>query len=256
MTSDPYSSFPLVDSAIGTRLMLAFIASPQALQQRLRPPWQIGPVPVFSALGLSEQHQPNLLLIFHHLLLDQDAQGRALTDSGFRFVVFNIPAANPDTGEQGLVHFRMFTGGAIPGRYGDALPARVTHEYHLMEDNHASSISETFHVDPEAGGTLELHLAYRRGPLVRQVADRPNFPLWTTADPRILRVYQEDSVLELLRNDAAGLNLTQELTFRSTVPELADLFDGSEQLVAILGNPYYARKVFSPTIDHADHQEK
>jgi hypothetical protein len=101
-----------------------------------------------------------------------------------------------------------------------------------------------------------LSLAYRRGPLVRQVGDRPNFPLWTTADPRILRVYQEDSVLELLRNDAAGLNLTQELTFRSTVPELADLFDGSEQLVAILGNPYYTRKVFSPAIDYADHQEK
>jgi hypothetical protein len=40
------------------------------------------------------------------------------------------------------------------------------------------------------------------------------------------------------------------------VPELADLFDGSEQLVAILGNPYYTRKVFSRTIDHADHQEK
>ncbi len=256
MTSDPYSSYQQVDSAIGTRLMLAFIASPQALQQRLRPPWQIGPLSALSALGLPEQDQPNLLLIFHHLLLDQDTQGQALTDSGFRFVVFNIPVANPDTGEQGLMHFRMFTGGAIPGRYRDARPARVRHEYHLVEDSTASSIKEAFHVHPEAGGTIELHLTYERGPLLRQTADRPNFPLWTTANPNIVRVYQEDSVLEILRNDAAGLNLTQELIFRSTVPELADLFDGSEQLVAILGNPYYARKVFSPAIDYADHQEK
>jgi hypothetical protein len=43
------------------------------------------------------------------------------------------------------------------------------------------------------------------------------------------------------------------LTFRSTVPELAELFDGSERLVAILGNPNYARKVYSPTLDYADH---
>ena len=33
---------------------------------------------------------------------------------------------------------------------------------------------------------------------------------------------------------------------RSTVPELADLFDGDERLVGILGNPYYTRRVFSP----------
>jgi hypothetical protein len=33
------------------------------------------------------------------------------------------------------------------------------------------------------------------------------------------------------------------------VPELADLFDGRERLVAILSNPYYARKVFSPGME-------
>jgi hypothetical protein len=256
MTTNHLSSYPLVDAAVGTRLLLGFIGTPHTLQQRLRPPWQLASLSTFSALGIPEQEQPNLLLIFHHLLLDQDAQGQTQADSGLRFVVFNIPAANPETGEQGLVHFRLFTGGAIPGRYGDALPAQVTHEYHLLEDSHASSIKEAFQVNPEAGGTLELSLAYRRGPLVRQVADRPNFPLWTVADPRIVRVYQEDSVLEILRNDVTGLNLTQELTFRSTVPELADLCDGSERLVAILGNPYCTRKVYSPAIDHADHQEK
>jgi hypothetical protein len=204
MTSDPYSSYPLVDSAIGTRLMLAFIASPQALQQRLRPPWQIGPLSALSALGLPEQDQPNLLLIFHHLLLDQDAQGQALTDSGYRFVVFNIPAANPNTGEQGLMHFRMFTQGAIPGRYRDALPARVRHKYHLVEDSSVTCIKEAFHVHPEAGGTIELQLTYQRGPLLRQTADRPNFPLWTTADPSIMRVYQEDRCVSCAEGRTCG----------------------------------------------------
>ena len=238
MTSNQYSSYPLADTAVGTRLLLGFIVSPRALQQRLRSPWQIAPLPAFSALGVPEQDQPNLLLIFHHLLLDQDAQGRTLTESGSRFVVFNVPVANPETGEQGLMHFRMFT--------GDALPARVRHDYHLVEDSATATIREAFQVHPEVGGTIEVHLTYQRGPLLRQVADHPNFPLWTAANPNIVRVYQEDSVLELLRNDATGLNVTQDVTFHSTVPELADLFDGSERLVAILGNPHYTRKVFSP----------
>ncbi len=251
MTSNPYDQYPLVDTAIGTRLLLAFVVSPHAVEQRLRPPWRFAPLPSISAMGLGEQDQPNLLLIFHHLLIDQDAHGRALTTSGFRFVILNIPVANSDTGEQGMMHVRMFTGGAIPGRYRDALPAQVRHEYHLVEDSDGSSIREGFHVHPEAGGALELQLTYQRGQLVRQMADRPNFPLWAAADPHILRVYQEESVLEILRNDAAGLNLTQELTFRSTVPDLADLFDGSERLVAILNYPYHARKVFSPEIEQA-----
>ncbi len=245
MTSN-YSAYPLVDSAVGTRLLLGFTVSACPLQERLRSPWQIAPLPVFSALGLREQDQPNLLLIFHHLLLDQDAQGQALTSSGLRFVVFAIPVTNADTGEKGLMHFRMFTGGAIPGRYRDALPAKVRHEYHLVEESHASSMREAFQVHPEAGGTIELHLTYQRGPLLRQTMDRPTLPFWTTADPSIVRVYQEESVLEIIRNDATGLNLAQDLTFRSTVPELADLFDGNEQLIAIIGNPHYSRKVFSP----------
>jgi hypothetical protein len=246
MITESYDRYPLVDSAVGSRILLAFRVEHRALEQRLRPPWQIAPLPAFAALGLDGPHQPNLALVFHDLLLDQDAQGQVLADSGGRFVVCNIPAAKPDSGEHGLLHFRMFSGGAIPGRYRDALPARVRHDQHIVGDDAAATITESFEVDVATGGTIELRLSYQRGPLLRLAADRPNLPIWTTADPRIVRVYQEDSVVEIVRNEAAGLNLAQELLFRSSVPELADLFDGRERLVAILSYPSYARKVFSP----------
>jgi len=253
MITEQYSRYPQVDSAVGSRILLAFRVAQRALEQRLRPPWQLAPLPAFTALGLDGPHQPNLALVFHDLLLDQDAQGQALADSGGRFVVCNIPAAKPDSGEQGLVHFRMFTGGAIPGRYRDALPARVRHDQHIVGDGAAATITESYQVDVAAGGTIELQLSYQRGPRLRLAADRPNLPIWTTADPGIVRVYQEDSVIEIVRNEAAGLNLTQELLFRSSVPELVDLFDGRERLVAILSNPYYARNVFSPHTEDAGH---
>lgn len=255
MTNNDYRSYPLVDTAVGTRLLLGFIAEAAAVQRRLPPSWQIAPLAAFSAVGLPEEHQPNLLLAFHHLLLDQDAQGRALTDFGSRFLVFDIPARHPDSGEAGLVHFHMFTGGAIPGRYRDAQPAQVTHDYHLVEESASTSSREAYQVHPEAGGLIEVQLAYQRGPLRRQTASSPNFPLWAAADPTIVRVYQEDSVLELLRNDFTGFNRVQDLVFRLSVPTLADLFDGKERLVAIISNPHYMRKVFSPHSDQASREE-
>jgi hypothetical protein len=255
MTSASYDRYPLVDAAIGSRILLAFRVDERALEQRVRPPWQFAPLPAFAALGLSGPHQPNLALVFHDLLLDQDAQGQALADSGGRFVVFNIPAAKPDTGEHGLLHFRMFTGGAIPGRYRDARAARVRHEEHSVGAGAAATITQSYQVDVTAGGTIDLRLSYQRGPLLRLAAIRPNLPIWTTADTRIVRVYQEDSVVEIVRNAAAGLDLAPELLFRSSVPELADLFDGRERLVAILSNPHYARKVFSPGMEDAGHTQ-
>ena len=255
MTTERYSHYPQVDSAVGSRILLAFRVAERALEQRVRPPWQLAPLPALAALGLSGPYQPNLALVFHDLLLDQDAQGQVLADSGGRFVVFNIPAARPDTSEHGLLHFRMFTGGALPGRYRDALPARVRHEEHSVGAGAAATITQSYQVDVAAGGTIELQLSYQRGPLLRLAATGPNLPIWTTADPRIVRVYQEDSVVEVVRNQAAGLDLAQELLFRSSVPELADLFDGRERLVAILSNPYYARKVFSPRTEDAGHMQ-
>lgn len=97
MTPEQYSRYPLVDSAVGSRILLALRVEQRALEQRVRPPWQLAPLPAFAALGLEGPHQPNLVLVFHDLLLDQDTQGQVLTDSGGRFVVFNIPAAKPES---------------------------------------------------------------------------------------------------------------------------------------------------------------
>jgi hypothetical protein len=241
-----YQRYPFVDTAVGNRLLLGFIVNASAIQRRLPAPWRLASLPAFEAIGLPAEQQPNLLLAFHHLLIDQDAQGQVLTEAGSRFLVFDIPASNPDTGERGLLHFLMFTGGAIPGRYRDALPARVKHDYQVVEDHTATTIREAYQIQPEAGGLIEVQLTAQRGILRRQTASSPNFSLWSAVDPTIQRVYQEDSVMELLRNNVTGFNSIQELSFHAEVPALSDLFDGSERLAAVIANPYYMRRVFSP----------
>src|SRR6266542_1015191 len=145
MITEQYSRYPQVDSAVGSRILLAFRVAQRALEQRLRPPWQLAPLRAFTALGLDGPHQPNLALVFHDLVLDQGAHGQALA----------------------------VTGGAIPGRYRDALPARVRHDPHIVGDGAAATITESYQVDVAAGGTIELQLSYQRGPRLRLAADRP-----------------------------------------------------------------------------------
>jgi hypothetical protein len=258
MTSNLYSKYPLVDTTVGTRLLLGFIVPAAALQQRLPHPWQLSSLPAsyLSALGLNAQRLPelpNLQLVFNDYLLNQDAQGRTQTNASERNVAFSISATNPNTGEEGMIHVRSFTGNphAVPGPYCDALPAQVRRDSHVVGEGTSSRVGEHFQLDPEAGGTIDLQLTYERGPLLRMVGDRPAFPEWAAADTRIQRIHQEESLLEVILLDALGINRVQMLKFQMTVPELADLFDGSERLVSIIGNPQYARKIFSPKIEPA-----
>ncbi len=253
MTGNPYSNYFLADSSIGTRLMLGFIAPAAALQQRLPQPWRLSeiPAPYLEALNVHTQKRvamPNVMFVFNDFLLNLDAQRRPRIDSRAHSLGLNIPAINSDTGERGMIHTRLFTDNphGVPGHYNDALPARIRREYHVVGEEAMTTVSEHFQVDPDTGGTLDLQITYNRGMLIRVVGDYPNFPLWSAVDTRIQRVYQEESVLEVIRTDTLGINYVQSMTLQVTIPEFADLFDKSERLVTILGNPHYARKVFSP----------
>ncbi len=82
MTNNLYSSYPLVDTTVGTRLVLGFIVPATALELRLPQPWQLSSLPAsyLSALGLNGERppeQPNLMLVFNDLLLNQEPARRA-----------------------------------------------------------------------------------------------------------------------------------------------------------------------------------
>ncbi len=255
MAQVDYTQFSLVDATLGSRLVLGFQVPAEAIQKRLRAPWKIGATTyhnVFQqALGMAAQ--PNLMLVFNDLILNQDGTGRVQADASARYLGFNIPATNPETGEYGMFHFRIFTGNphSIPGRYYDALYADVRRESRVVGDGSTSTVTEYFRLDPQAGGTIELRLEYRREHLMRLVEDRPTFPVYAALDPRILRVYQEDTLSEVVKDATRNIDQTRDFSFCMTVPEMADLFDGSERLVMMMANPVYGRKTFSSGAEYA-----
>jgi hypothetical protein len=244
----------LVDMASGMRLVAGFAVAADELQRRLPEPWRITfpPASLLASLGVHITGPgtiPNLFLVFNDFLLNQNADGEPSADVSSCYVGFNTPAINDQTGEQAMVHMRVYTDNpqAVPGRFKDSLPASVNHDHRVVKADGSSTVFERFEVEPDTGGRLLLALSYQRGQVIRVKKDEPDFPLVAAADPRIVRIYQEDSSWELVRLELQPrIDRITEFDFQLTIPEWKDLFDGSHQLASLMVNATYSRAVFSP----------
>jgi hypothetical protein len=81
--------------------------------------------------------------------------------------------------------------------------------------------------------------------LVWATADKPNLPLYAAEDPTILRSYQEDQVLDVVRSAPLMVDRVSEITLK-VKGELGDVFDGSEGVVAVVIQRPYMRQVYVP----------
>lgn len=246
----------LVDMASGTRLITGFAVDPEVLQQRLPASWRITlpPASLLASLGVHITGPgivPNLFLVFNDFLLNQDASGKPSADVSSCYVGFNTPAMNCETGEQAMVHMRVYTDNshAVPGKFKDSLPAKVTHDHRDLKIDGSATVFQHYQVEPHAGGKLLLAITYQRGSVIRVRKDEPDFPLVAAADPNISRIYQEDHLAELIRLELQPrIDHIAQFDFEMTIPEWTDLFDGSHQLASVIVNPMYSRAVFSPDL--------
>lgn len=223
----------LLDSTIATRIVLAFQTGPAALQARLTAPWQVTATPSGA----------NLVVIFNDVWLNQDASGRAAPDAVNRYVGFVTPAKHPVTGEEASFNFRIFTAhpDAVSGKYRTARLATVRREQEVQNDGLTATVSERFALRTPDGGVVDLRLQYHGGVPTRAAGHNR---VRSAADPTILRVYHVDQLVYVVRDVPKGIDRVQDLRVDVTVPELRDLFDGSEQLVSITVSPHYFRQVY------------
>ncbi len=229
----------LLNSTIDTKIQVRLRVDPAGLQGRLSSPWQVAPV-------TEGVHQgTNLMVIFNDVLLRQDAEGNAAPDAVNRFVGFLIPAVRPQTKEATTFMLRIFAAHpeSIPGRYKNSLAATVRREHAVAGTDLQTVCTERFDFAVAGGGAVELRLQYHRG-IPSRVAWPTN--LRSTADPAILRVYRSEALIDVVKSVPAGIDRVQHYQLRVTVPELHDLFDGTERLVSITAVPWFVRQEFGP----------
>jgi hypothetical protein len=184
-----------------------------------------------------------VVLLQRLLVLGPD--GKPTPGATHRTVALVVPAKNTQTDESAPVVIRVFTADpqGVPGPYKNSVKASVRRELTLKGDgNEPGAGSEQWQMQT-TGGSIEVQIAYQRGVPSRSNAESK---VYSAVEPTFFRLYRVDQGVDVVKSVPAGIDRVQSYRFRSTVTELARLFDGSEQLIAAAVIPWYVREVKLP----------
>jgi len=236
------------DGIAAARTMIALEANAAALQRRLPGGWELAPYDGDDLRGTSLRGA-NLLVPFHEVFAFRTHDGLAPAGlTQVSYIAFVSQARNQATGELGHVHWWTYTEdpASVPGKYGDGLLADIARSQTFTKQRRGETQVRESISAVAASGQVHLTLAYKQGGMVIWItAEEPNLPLYAARDPHIERWYQEDQVLDVARSDPLGVNNVAEI--RLTIKgELADVFDGTERVVAVVIQRPYMRQVYVP----------
>ena len=229
------------------RVRVALRVGLPALQRRLPDPWDVYP----DARDVSQG--ANLAILFYEIFLNQTAESLPLTaaDARGRYFVLGIPSRHRRTEETAFMVFRIFTAdptGENPFGWKDVAAGKTTlHADIVRSETVEANNLETVVSDRIEGrldqGVVALELQYRRGVPTRVASvGRVRF----AAEPEHVRVYRADELVDVVKSVPAAIDRLGRFGLRVTLPELADLFDGSEQVVNVTVQPWFLRQVSAP----------
>ena len=230
----------LVQSTVETRLTVGLRVGQAELQKLVPPPWQVMALPGGPMKGA------NLIVVFIDEFLVQDAQGKPDAGGIARVVPLAASVKNTQTGEMAS----MVVGGfmadisSVPGPYKNFVGATIRREQTHKGANLEAGVGEDFwEVRDTRGGTIELRVQYQCALPIRAKAEQK---IYSAAEPTFFRIYRNETATDPLKSIPAGINRVQNYQLRVAVPELKNLFDGSEQFVGIVANPLFVRQIFLP----------
>jgi hypothetical protein len=244
------ASGPLVysDGLTASRIILGVkVSDDDALQRRLPEGWQLAPWGGSDARGAAF-NGINLVIPFHDVAVLDDPRLPDDAQIQPHYVAFLVPARNVATAE--IAHFEtdLLTGdpAAVPGKYRASRFGKVTREHTRTTRDGHRRVQDLFSVDA-ADGLFELSMAYEPGGVpLWLTADEPNFPIYSAIDPEIVRWYKEDAFYDVLRSVPLGFDRVSEFGLDVTATSLRDIFDGGFEVVGIVAQPTYVRRVFVP----------
>ncbi|BBO73808.1 hypothetical protein DSCW_12250 [Desulfosarcina widdelii] len=128
--------------------------------------------------------------------------------------------------------------------YKNSVSAMISRTSELSaEGNAAASGSEEWTVKTSDGGTLSFRMKY--------IGNTPSYGesesfIYSNVEPDFYRIYRQKHLTELVKSVSAKVDRTTEHAFSTTIPEMASMFDGSEELIGILNVPIYWRQTYLP----------
>src|SRR5262245_15241294 len=188
----------------------------------------------------------NMLLPFHEVYALRNQNGQPAGLSQVSYVAFISQARNQATGALGDFHWFLYTEdpAGVPGKYRDGKLAHITRSQTFTEEQRGETqVRESFSAVAD-DGEIKLSLTYLQGGMLAwSTAEKPNLPLYAAKDPGIMRWYQEDQVINIVRSDPLKIDAVSEISLKVR-GELSDVFDGNERVVAVVIQRPYMRQVF------------
>ncbi len=235
----PFEAFSetKLGSSVESRVTLAFKVNDAAAQAMLPDGWKLLTLPKGPFAGA------NLLVVFIDKHLYADAEGKPLDPHDSRTVGTVSYGV-----KEGIKGARLFLTSAyetapVLDPYGNSALASITRKASIDGDDNRRLYQENWRLQPASGGELTIDLSYQSGK-----------PKWITAsakpysnkNPEFYRIYNYQQLAELVSSKALGKPVNGSFSFDSTIPELAELFDGSEELQGIMVAPTYQRRISLP----------
>ena len=228
-----------VGSTVESRVLLGFKVDDAAVGNMLPEGW----VSVTLPKGPVGGSNLILALIDRHVILD--AEGKPGDPSSGPTVAFlGYGRKEGVEGVRGFV-LRVYEEPPAVDPYGNSVNANIDRVSGYTDAGGGDRMqSETWTIQPEFGGELTLSLDYEVSGFVWSTGgeSRP----YSSEDPDFFRIYRYDQLAGLAMNVAMGRELNGTVSFAATDPDLAELFDGTEKLVAIVSIPTYVREISLP----------
>lgn len=234
--SMPAQSETFVGSNVDSRVLVGLSANSDGVQSLMPEGWASIPFPGGPLKG------SNLLLALIDGVLEMDPEGKPLDPASRRAAVLVGLGKKEDAVRMYVL--RILT--TVPERnpYGVATAADIARTKSLSGPaNGARVSSDEWRVMPSEGEELVIALDYTTGK--RGWTPGELFP-YSAANPDFSRIYRYDQMVDLVVSSALGKPSSGEFSLTSNVSELGAIFDGSQEIIAVMDVPVYVRKVYLP----------
>jgi hypothetical protein len=227
-----------IGSANDARVVVGFKVAKEAAQAWLPDGWSVAPIEKGPLAG------SNLFVIFIDRFLSLDPEGKPTAIPHYRDIALATPASQANSGKTRMYVTRIYITDSSLNPYKNSVLAQISRTSTLTaEGNAAASGAEEWSLKTGDGGTLSFRMKYTGN--TPSYSERDTFP-YSNVEPDFHRIYRQKQLADLVMSVPAKVDRTTEHAFSTSIPELASMFDGSEELIGIVNIPFYWRKTFLP----------
>jgi len=230
----PASATKLENTFYAASTTLFFKVSDAALRKLLPQGWEPAPVP--------QMQGGNLTVTFSDILASETADGQPGDTA--RAVWLAAPVQKVGAGERaGMVLGGLASNASlIPGPYGNYGLAEAHLDRRRQLEASGASINEDWQFAGNDGARVELRLTFTDG--AAQHLKPPESRVISATKPDLRRINKTEVVAQQMRPDDS--DAVKEVAFMASGPLLSSLFDGSQQLIAIISAPWLTTQVLVP----------